>query len=1136
MEDLIYDVEQQEQQRECEGRTGRCPQCERQGFPILPVRYAVCKNIDANRDIPELPPHRVRDFTEVTLLDALENGEKVEKKINSRVLNHVGSHPRGKVCKYILRQLRPGYFYVFDQYAYDQHMADDNNPPFYWYAYVVNGEGMFHQYSVRETPPTSQEAAFSCMHAPEEERCRKALSASIVTLPRVDKGNVFYCAYTEHPWSREHLSMIEGEVTWRERNMQKFTITGEPRPSSGGEGSQPEVDNKDPVHTFSLDELDLVAELSISSVERKDFVWPAGGRRKLYSHEEMKTSMQDRLSGYAEWLQGQELVIAVNDEVGVIDELNSHRLEPLAELKEFIDTGDNKRMLGILQALDAFEENFKNVQRAAIAERHGDNAQSAYERKLRRDLERMKALKDKAPTEENREYIERVILMLEEKIRREEARRRDRSREDLEDLGGLIEERREQVEDYYTNNKEALDRFRATYARKTAIAEWMTMYFDADYAFWVRDHLKKAFDRYSEKHYLEGSGISGIAGSVLVGGVLSPSSYSLWMDLAKEMREPSGIVPRALFSNNKDLLSMAIDEVSHPEADDYLMPEALEGWVERFREVFEEYDPQIRDEIEQHYTTVFPPLIKTASISLSTLALQSQSMMDTGIDDWRRYVQIFYCSQLEVQNRTLSPLLLMPIETNSAALHQLIDEISVRTQQESGQISRAPIIDSTMPFHDQQGGNVRVPHSPDDSPLVVNFHLPIVNFKDSNIDEVDRQVIDDYESGVFGSSVKAGTTLISLITMKEVSRSERAGHVGKLIVSCVTAIETVRVIVRDINKILSGNGADVDRAKLTSSVVGLFKTLGDAATSYADVRKLPVAGGGSPIDSFWKARMQKIKRLGIIGLPSSVVSVVLGINMINDAWLERDSGQSTGMVVKGVLVGTLTSLGGILAIVGVFVFSGLLTLIGGLITVALLVLGVLFIKLVAQAVYMWIDRSLIGNHVGLVEPFRSAEEELASLELVFRGVTVNIHHERVNIHYQEDGQSVVSKAGGNPYSGMVVANGTMITIKLSVPVLSNMLLDLELASIGEGERTPLSLRHLEKVDSEDVLKESVPTFQIRDISPVSIERSSNDLYSIEFSESYEFLYLKDSVRLYVTLSSDDFDRKTVRSFFDFLVQ
>ncbi|MBS8268240.1 hypothetical protein DYI26_05765 [Halomonas litopenaei] len=359
------------------------------------------------------------------------------------------------MSKYILRQLRPGYFYVFDQ----------QNHPYYWYAYVVSEEGMFHQYSVRDTPPTTQNASFSCLNAPEDERRRKALSASIVTLPRVEKGDVFYYAYTEHPWSRDHLSMIEGDSQWREDHMQKFTITGKSSEKKE-EDVNTELVNGETKNTFSIDELEMVAEFCDSAPDRRDFFWPPGSERQLFSREEMKENMRDRLSEYASWLQGQELIIAVNDEVGIIDELNSYRLEPLAELKEFVDVGDNKRMLGIMQALDAFRENFINGQRKALEEKYGEQGRSNREKDLRRDLDEMKSHLTKPLVEENRRYIEGVIETLEAQIEEEVQKRRNKLEEEAEYIGDLVEEREDQLEDFYDENKEAVDEFRGRYNKK----------------------------------------------------------------------------------------------------------------------------------------------------------------------------------------------------------------------------------------------------------------------------------------------------------------------------------------------------------------------------------------------------------------------------------------------------------------------------------------------------------------------------------------------------------------------------------------------------------------------------------------------------------------------------------------------
>ena len=77
---------------------------------------------------------------------------------------------------------------------------------------------------------------------------------------------------------------------------------------------------------------------------------------------------------------------------------------------------------------------------------------------------------------------------------------------------------------------------------------------------------------------------------------------------------------------------------------------------------------------------------------------------------------------------------------------------------------------------------------------------------------------------------------------------------------------------------------------------------------------------------------------------------------------------------------------GSLGLMTLFIAGGPLTVAALLVSITVLVLAWIFVELVAKAVYMWVDLSLIGNHKGQIEPFRSAEEELASLDLVFKGL------------------------------------------------------------------------------------------------------------------------------------------------------
>ncbi len=126
------------------------------------------------------------------------------------------------------------------------------------------------------------------------------------------------------------------------------------------------------------------------------------------------------------------------------------------------------------------------------------------------------------------------------------------------------------------------------------------------------------------------------------------------------------------------------------------------------------------------------------------------------------------------------------------------------------------------------------------------------------------------------------------------------------------------------------------------------------------------------------------------------------------------------------------------------------SLLQHLVSITVLVLAWVFVELVAKAVYMRVDLSLIGNHKGQIEPFRSAEEELASLDLVFKGLMVDIQWEGVEIREGIFG-GIVGETKPIPNSMLGVVfnlNGKKFKVRLLVPKLEGLRLTAELVSDG----------------------------------------------------------------------------------------
>ncbi|MCJ8284119.1 hypothetical protein [Halomonas sp.] len=119
---------------------------------------------------------------------------------------------------------------------------------------------------------------------------------------------------------------------------------------------------------------------------------------------------------------------------------------------------------------------------------------------------------------------------------------------------------------------------------------------------------------------------------------------------------------------------------------------------------------------------------------------------------------------------------------------------------------------------------------------------------------------------------------------------------------------------------------------------------------------------------------------------------------------------------------------------------------------------------------MWVDLSLIGNHKGQIEPFRSAEEELASLDLVFKGLTVDIQWEHVHIRISQSGEQIVESPRNNPVSGWKAANGKKVNVEISVPQGDGERLTVELFS-GEGLEKGLLVSKAYEGEAEGYLSE-----------------------------------------------------------------
>ena len=183
-----------------------CPFCDKQGLPILPVRYAVARTDLGNA--PSLPPAFGAGVADIAL--------------------------PSETAKYTLRLLRTGYLYV-----YDEHRNE-------WSAYVVNNQSYLWEFDIHaKTPPAVENdktfnAACRGKSDPYVARCLTVKSAA--------RATKVWLGFSDVAWTPAVLAK-HASAEYRRAHMQCIDLA-----AWRGSGMQP--------HVASFDALPRVAEFA----------------------------------------------------------------------------------------------------------------------------------------------------------------------------------------------------------------------------------------------------------------------------------------------------------------------------------------------------------------------------------------------------------------------------------------------------------------------------------------------------------------------------------------------------------------------------------------------------------------------------------------------------------------------------------------------------------------------------------------------------------------------------------------------------------------------------------------------------------------------------------------------------------
>ncbi|USZ50865.1 T6SS effector BTH_I2691 family protein [Halomonas sp. DN3] len=1115
-------------------QSGQCPLCERVGLPILPVRLTVCERTSITSGFTELPADRITEFTDIRLNQAVTDQGTSPRTLGEPVRSYLGDTTDSQVSKYILRQLRPGYFYVLDD-ENTRNTSDGETTGdrvnHNWYAYVVTTDGMFYQFSVSEAPPSPEQPEFAC-GLNDEERRFKTVSASTIALDSVDTANNIYYLYSEHALPITFLNHLRTAThsdgrRMRDVAMQRFDVAA----WRDNKTQQP--------FAFSAEDLSLVAEYSDNAAGMEAFFWPDQSNRQLFTREELRQAMGQRLRAASQQLKDKSLVLAVHDEVGLINELNKYRQRPLELLEEFLQQYDpqgylNRRNLLCYKAIEIFEENYRiqrQIAQAPMNQRIEEASQTTIDSKqqridqIDRQIEAIRS--DGDPNWLDRQRIETLRIE-----RRDLQRQIDAERRSIELLTQepeqLISAYNKELADYYTlpdapvdpdtgkpTNPE-LEDFKAKYKALVERINQLVRAFDEDYSLWVEAHLDRVTVRYSDDIYAPGLGLSGVLSNALLGGILSDASKWLWDGLASAIDSADSLLMKAMFSNQRRLIDDALTVRKALPAKAYVPPRVLLRWREQYRE-------QLKDEREFRYDTIMAAVTTTLGDSLYGLAMQeasraittqasdSNSNADThasdsegptdgnnddntieladlpsgdALESFNRYQQLIITGSYDVQQIQASQdpndttqyshlPVLASVTVGRKDFHDWLDTLTRQLYPRANTNSPSP---DAMQFHEDNGvgGNFSVTHIENNHQIIVVIPIDTTapdfleryNATTDDFDEGDAEKSnwgDRQNARSIAASISDGIRLSNHPSVSGLRNKSFALSKG------LVAYNNASVLVRE------ATSDDPDAIQVATALGKLslvaidsldfastFMASNNAALSSLN-RFLQVTKG--PIDAALAIlsiadginKQSSAKRAAKLGLPESV----------QDKYRHSGSIDIADGVVSLVLVGAaLVFTGGTAA----FVIGAGAIASGVSFSIFKIIMSSSLTVFVARAVAIWVTRCRYGvrDEQGQVLPYDSMEEEQNGLELVFKGVTVEML-------IRNPAKDLVEQYGGGiPNERMweivseSVRRGTFreVSILVKVPDLDSMEVGLRL-ELGEGDKknTILKKNFIKQMDT-----------------------------------------------------------------------
>ncbi|WP_145984469.1 T6SS effector BTH_I2691 family protein [Zymobacter palmae] len=1036
-----FDIKSSTQQKSCSNVFALgCKSCMRlPGIPIFPVRYSAC-SIDGNGAIPKLPNDIISAFTSITLDQYIDNEESIKK----------GS----PFNRYILRKLRKGYMYIYDEIYGGQ-----------WQCFGIYPSGELIAFAPEAPIPITSLNNFSCK-TPEN-----SYISSIVTIPNGESRNI-YVSYVEYPWSIQHMDRLKNDVSMRQDCMQEYKITSSRddtiKSNNGLLRSYSEITDYLPEYNSKYSKYAL-GKIDITSIVIPD------SPLKTKEKTEEQHAIENALSSVAHDRQSHPgLMMIVHDEIGLIEQLKNLRQEPYNRTQIKVierPNGLGLRELYWLQSVQKLEEGISLQFEEEIKEIYKKDSPEAHEQFIKEGTKLFEGINENqrnpSPFDiDNYSESSRVVKFHDQEIQNTSLMR---SRVISEFRKYYDNDKRKYLEEYFDPCIEDFEKSK--------------FILDANYCDWIRHHLEHALKRY-DTTVLEYSAYAvHILGSLLdEGSILTINSQRLWQWLHEEStNNSSSILARGICCNHdetrshynasqltendpKDLKSNPEEFESNEAPSVFTDTLKIKNWydvVKKGQKLHEKW----KDIRTKELTTPLnawragwkdfwkPYKQLQQALTTSRIALYQKHLAQLRAEipiSWKNATNVSpTLKQLQIAGAIEAAIANEPVESRTFGISKT--KVSYETLLKSVEINNNNYKKySSTSFHDYTPSSFKTGSKNTSSKASGNFTYGIKelyqstenkNIKEDSKENNGRFYTSEKNQQINSSSEKiqkAKGDLVELNTSHKINyfaisdmhtdipeailsdeekvliaeqeKVAEAWTKGKSSVIYANLIMSFLNMKNAINSLGKKDAGLEEWWKVIGSSIATLQAAGDLmsnVTSYRSANALRVA---QKLDLAKKANILKFET-SLLGKTIAIIGIIDSLITFAKAYQKYKNGGTTRDMHIEMAIGTLSLLGSIISL-----SAGSAVLAPVLLTLIILIIGLSFLltHLVPKNIENWLRRSLYGKDQETVKGkiFQSMEIEQSSLQMVLKGITVDVEldHAILKSESSEDLKTYVFKS------------------------------------------------------------------------------------------------------------------------------